>query len=280
VLKGISSYVFVKQKLHPQLLDAMVHAGAETIELFGARDHFDYTDSEHVREVAGWFKSTGMTMNSLHSPMFSDYEWGASGSPPVNLVDNDKRQRIDSMDEIKRAIEVAERLPFRFLVQHLGTGGEAFDPHKFDHALTAVEHLRAFARPLGVTILLENMPNGLSAPEKLVELLDVAHFNDVGICFDVGHAHVMTNVGDAFSQLKPHIRSTHLHDNKADRDSHLWPGDGTIDWDATLAMLRSAPQVPPFVLEIDGEGHESAALQPKLAQALRKIESVPAARPN
>jgi sugar phosphate isomerase/epimerase len=273
-MNGISSYVFVKQKLRPHLLDAMVRAGAETIEIFGARDHFDYTDRATVRETAAWFKTSGVPLNSVHSPMFSDYEWGASGSPPVNVVDNDKRRRIDSMDEIKRALEIAELLPFRFLIQHIGCGGEAWDPHKFDHALTALEHLRAFAKPVGVTILVENMPNELSTPEKLMELLNASHFDDVGVCFDAGHAHVMTNVADAFAQLKPRIRSTHLHDNRGDRDAHLWPGEGTIQWDEAIHALRSAPQVPPLILEIDGDNQ--ANVEQKLAEALRKLNAVAA----
>jgi len=273
-MKGISSYVFVKQRLRPQLLDAMVRAGAGAIEIFGARDHFDYTDRANLRDIAGWFNTSGVSLLSLHSPMFSDYEWGASGSPPVNVVDNDKRRRIDSMDEIKRAMEMAELLPFRFLVQHIGTGSESWDPRKFDHALTALEHLRAFARPLGITILVENMPNELSTPEKLDELLTASHFDDVGVCFDVGHAHVMSNVTDAFARLKPRIRSTHLHDNRGDRDAHLWPGDGTIAWDETLAALRTAPQVPPLMLEIDGDGQQN--VEQKLGEALRKLDAVAA----
>jgi sugar phosphate isomerase/epimerase len=276
--KAISSYVFVKQRLHPGLLDCMVRAGAEAIEIFAARDHFDYTNRAMVREIAGWFRSSGIPMNSMHSPMFSDYEWGKSGTPPVNVVDTDKRRRIESMDEIKRAIEIAEMLPFKFLVQHIGNGGEGWDPRKFDYAMTGIEHLRAFARPLGVTLLVENIPNELSTPQKLIELLKAAHFNDVGVCFDVGHAHMTGKVTEAFALLKPHIRSTHLHDNRGDKDAHLWPGDGTIKWDEVTALLRTAPQVPPLLLEIDGEAQESSALERKLAQALRKLDAVAAAK--
>src|SRR5919204_6927307 len=108
--RAISSYVFIKQRLHPGLLDSMVRAGAEAVEIFAARDHFDYANRDSMRELAAWFQSSGVQLNSIHSPMFSDYEWGRSGSPPINFVDNDKRRRIESMDEIKRAIEVAETL--------------------------------------------------------------------------------------------------------------------------------------------------------------------------
>jgi sugar phosphate isomerase/epimerase len=274
--RAISSYVFIKQRLHPGLLDSMVRAGAEAIEIFAARDHFDYTNRDSVREIAAWFQSSGVQLNSIHSPMFSDYEWGRSGSPPINFVDNDKRRRIESMDEIKRAIEVAEILPFRFLVQHIGTGNESWDPRKFDHAMSGIEHLRAFARPLGVTLLVENIPNELSTPERLVELLTTAHFNDVGMCFDFGHAHIMSRVADAFDTMSEYIRSTHVHDNDGNKDSHLWPGDGTIDWDEAIGLLRTAPHVPPLLLEIDGEGQ--ANVERKLSESFRKLETAKATR--
>ena len=31
--------------------------------------------------------------------------------------------------------------------------------------------------------------------------------------------------------------TTHLHDNRGERDDHLLPYEGTIDWSATLAAL-------------------------------------------
>jgi sugar phosphate isomerase/epimerase len=273
MLKAISTYVFVKERLHPGLLDALARGGAEAVEIFGARDHFDYTNRTHVREVAGWFKSTGITFNSLHSPMWSDYEWGRAGDPPVNVVDAEKKRRIESMDEIKRAIEVAEQAPFRFLVQHIGVGGEKFDARKFEYAMTAVEHLRAFAKPLGVTVLLENIPNELATPEKLVELLHTAHFDDVGVCFDTGHAHIMSKLGEAAEILKPYIRSTHVHDNKGDRDAHLWPGEGTIDWNEAVTLLRSAPHVPPLLLEIEPDPQKPpAAISARAAECFSKLE--------
>ena len=60
--------------------------------------------------------------------------------------------------------------------------------------MTSIEHLRAFAKPLGVRILLENIPNELSTPDRLVEMIHGAHFDDVGVCFDFGHAHMMGSV--------------------------------------------------------------------------------------
>ena len=118
--------------------------------------------------------------------------------------------------------------------------------------MTSLEHLHAFAKPLGVQIVVENIPNELSTPESLVELLHTARFTDIGVCFDVGHAHMAPGIPQAFETLKDLIRSTHVHDNNSERDAHLWPGQGTIDWKETMALLRTAPHVPPLLLEIEG----------------------------
>ena len=146
---------------------------------------------------------------------------------------------------------MAEQIPFRFLIQHIGTPNESYNERKFEAAMTSVEHLRAFAKPLGVRILLENIPNELSEPDRLVEFIRTAHFDDVGVCFDTGHAHMMSDVPSAFETLKNHVHSTHVHDNAKDKDSHLWPGAGTINWKETLELLSSAPSRPPMLLEIE-----------------------------
>ena len=260
MLKAFSTYPYVRERLHPGLLDSIVRGGAEAIEIFASRGHFDYANRrQHVIEIAGWFKSSGTKLSSVHAPMFSDYEWGKGGSAPLNIASPDRAARVEAMDEIKRAIEIAEQIPFRFLVQHVGVSGDYFDEKRFDAAMSSVEHLKAFAKPLGVALVLENIPNELSTPDKLVEFINITHFEDVGFCFDIGHAHMMGTVEEAFNLMKPHIRTTHLHDNQKDRDAHLWPGEGSIDWAQATELLRTAPHVPALCLEIEGEGKTNIA---------------------
>jgi sugar phosphate isomerase/epimerase len=272
MLKAVSTYVYVKERLHPGLLDGLVRGGAQAIEIFAARQHLDYVNrKQHVREIADWFRTSGVPLHSVHSPIYSDYEMGRTGAPPVNIAATDRAQRVEAMDEIKRALELAEHIPFRFLVQHIGTGDESFDEKKFEAAMTSVEHLRAFANPLGVRILLENIPNELSTPDRLVEFIQITHFDDIGVCFDVGHAHIMSTVEQAFGSVKAHIRSTHVHDNAKDRDSHLWPGKGSIDWKETIELLRSAPHTPPLLLEI--EAHEKVDPVEKMKETFEKLSN-------
>jgi sugar phosphate isomerase/epimerase len=269
MLCAMSTHVYIKQRLHPGLLDTMKRGGAQAIEIFAANGHFNYIDREHIKELGNWFKAEGVELHSMHSPIYMNNEF-RSGGRPLNIVDMDKPTRIEAMDEIKRAAEVAEYIPFRFLIQHIGKTDEYDDPRKFESALSSVEHLRAFVRQLGVTLLLENTPNDLATPEKLQELLKALHYPDLGICFDFGHAHLMSSVHQAFGILEDRIRSSHVHDNHRDKDAHLWPGEGSIDWSYAMQSLSAAPQVPAMVLEIEGiEGQDVAA---KMAETYRKLE--------
>jgi len=250
MLKVISSHVFLRNRLHPGLLDTFRKSGAQGVELFAARQHFDYTNRTEVRDLADWFRSNPTEAFSLHAPLYSDLEMGRSGGPDVNVIHPEKSRRIDAMDEIKRALEVAEQIPFRFLIVHLGNREDAWSPRALEFSMTALEHLRAFASPLGVKLLVENLQNEVTRPENILEILNTGHFKDIGVCLDVGHAHLVDGVMPALTELKDRIRSAHLHDNKGDRDSHLWLGDGTIAWDETLDGLKTAPHSPAGVLEI------------------------------
>ena len=259
MLRAISTHVRVRERLQINHLEAMVHGGTQAIELFCQKEHFDYTDRGRVRELASWFRAHPGMLHSMHSPIYSEPDYGRHMAPAVNLVDNDKRQRVAAMDEAKRAIEFAEQAPFRFLVQHLGVSKEKWEPRKMEYAITALEHLRVFAKPLGVTVLVENIANEISEPDRLKEILNTAHFDDIGYCFDIGHAHFAQGVRASFETMKDKILSTHLHDNHGERDEHLWIAEGTFVWNEAMALLRSAPHVPAMLLEITGDSQKEIA---------------------
>jgi sugar phosphate isomerase/epimerase len=250
MVRVISTHVLLRQRLHPGLLDLLARGGTQGIELFAARQHFDYSDRGHVKEIAEWFQSSSVQAFSLHAPLYPDAEMGRGGAPSVNVVHPEKSRRIDSMDEIKRALETAEQLPFKYLVLHLGDREDLWSARTLEHSLTAIEHLQAFARPMGVNLLIENMQNEVTEPERIMEILNTGHFRDIGVCLDLGHAHLGQGIPAVVEVLKDRIRTTHVHDNMADKDSHLWPGDGNIDWPAAVQQLELAPNLEAEVLEI------------------------------
>jgi sugar phosphate isomerase/epimerase len=267
---GLSTYVFLQQRLHPGLLDAMLRGlapyGNPTIEIFAARHHFDYTDRSIVRDIASWFRDTG-TAATLHQPIFSDgsSHWSRHVPPTLNLIDPEKSRRIDAMDEVKRALESAEQIPFSAITLHLGLKDDPWNLRALENSLTAIEHVKAFAHPLGVKVLLENLQNEVTTPDHLLEILCVGHFDNVGIALDLGHAHIAsaTAIDAAFEILRPRIMALNLHDNSGLKDEHLWPAtenvtnSGTIDWTNVARHIATLPATTPAILEIHHELNET-----------------------
>lgn len=271
MLRAISTHVFLRQRLHPGHLDTLARSGAQAVEVFASRPHFDYTSRQHIRELAEWFQSSPVKAHSLHAPIHAE-ESGRGALPQINLLHSDKSQRIAAMDELKRALEVAEVLPYEYLVMHLGDRDSAWDDRALEYALTAIEHTKAFGAPLGVRLLLENIRNEVTTPAHLAEIIRVGHFANVGVCFDIGHAHLDEGVDASLEALLPLVASTHLHDNKADRDAHLWPGEGTIGWESPIGALKEAPRAPAAVLEIHYElGETQESVQRRAAAAFDRF---------
>jgi sugar phosphate isomerase/epimerase len=270
---ALSTHMFVGDRLTSHILDQILAAGFRTIELFAARQHFDYHDKNHVRDVAQWFRDHELKLYSVHAPLYADFDWGRSGGPPISITYLQKRKRIDSMEEIKRAIEVAELLPFRYLILHLGLSNEEYDLTKFDAALTSIEHLKIFAKERGAQILLENTPNELSTPERLLEFISYTRLDDLRICFDTGHAHMTCGVQAAFQTLRDRIVSTHVHDNRREKDDHLLPFDGEIDWEQTVRDFREVEGQFPILFEPRQYGPESTSFA-RLGEVMEKFASI------
>ncbi|MBM3775443.1 MAG: sugar phosphate isomerase/epimerase [Acidobacteria bacterium] len=251
--RALSTHLFVGHRLTVAQLDRIQRSGIPAVEIFCARQHLDYRNRSQIAELAHWFRDSDLKLHSLHAPMYTDEIWGRSGPHAViTITEKVKSQRLQMVDEIKRAIEIAELIPFRYLVQHIGVSGEEYNEHKVEAAFSALEQLTLFAGQRGVEVLLENIPNGLSSAERLVGFLEATHL-DLNFVFDVGHAHLAGGVEAEFEVMKERIRSTHVHDNDGKEDKHLFPllGDGgSVDWRAAMRLLRSRAGQYPLLLEL------------------------------
>jgi sugar phosphate isomerase/epimerase len=249
----LSTHLLVNHRLTTFWLEKIWQAGVPAVEIFCARQHLDYRDRAQINELGHWFRDSELKLHSLHSPMYSDDMWGRSGpNARINLTEPVKSKRLEMLDQIKRAVDIAETIPFRYLIQHLGVSEEEYDEQKIESAFTALEELNLFAGERGVEVLLENTPNHLASAERLVSFLAQTHLK-MNFCLDVGHAHMNEGTSTAFTTLKNRIRSTHLHDNDGAEDRHLWPffsPGGTIDWTETMRLLRSLPDQYPLLLEL------------------------------
>jgi sugar phosphate isomerase/epimerase len=251
--RALSTHLLVNHHLTAVWLDRIWDAGIPLVEIFCARQHLDYRDKAQIAELGYWFRDAELKLHSLHSPMYSDDVWGRTGPDAViNITEPVTIKRLKMVEEIKRAIEVAEVIPFRYLIQHIGVAGEEFDERKVEAAFSALEEISLFAGQRGVEVLIENTPNALSSAQRLLYFFEATHLK-LNVCFDLGHANMNEGVETAYRLLAPRIRSTHVHDNDAVQDLHLFPfvdPGGTIDWDRAMGVLQAAPQQYPLLLEL------------------------------
>ena len=268
----LSTYRYVKQPLSSSLLQDIARSEINHIEVFCAAPHFSYADPQRVRELAHWLEEYRITLHSLHAPTQRDLAPGRESGFPISISEGERVRRLDAVDEVKRALEVAERIPFRYLVQHIGHDRQEADSRSFDAAFNSLEHLAVFAKHRGVTIALENTPAEFGSPASLQQFIKETHLNDLRFCFDIGHAHLDAGgIPASLEAMHGRIVTTHLHDNNSEKDEHLLPGAGTIDWNAAVAALAANPEKLPFVLELK----EKAAGAPSLDEvrsAFDKLE--------
>jgi len=274
----LSSYLFISRRLTPEMLGQIAGAGFEAVEIFGTRSHFDYTSKQEVQGVASALAQHRLTLASLHAPTSRDLSATREGGAPLSICEIERVRRIEAMDELKRVIDVAEDLPYARLILHMGGPRETADPRKRDAAFSSLEHLILHARHAGVTIAVENTTSEMGDPVYLRAFVDETRLTGVRFNFDIGHAFLAEGpekerVERAFTPLRELAVSAHIHDNHGEKDEHLPPYEGSIDWEAAVKTLKSAteqdlaltlelkertgPEVPPLLEQLK---HAGAAL--------------------
>jgi sugar phosphate isomerase/epimerase len=247
MVRTLSTYVFVRRRLTPALLTDIARYGVTAVEIFCSRAHFNYQSADVVREIAGALRDHNLTLHALHAPSERDFNLTHESSTPLSISDPERVRRLEAVDEIKRALDVAEYIPYRYLVQHMGSSRDVADERHFDAAFSSLEHLRIFAKERGVTVALENTPGEVATPARLRQFITDTRLTDLRFCFDIGHAHIGDGVLASLEPLREFMATSHIHDNHGTKDEHLLPYDGTIEWKSALPAL---PAKLPLVFEL------------------------------
>src|SRR3984885_14431890 len=275
----LSTYLFVSRKLTRELISQIGDAGFNGVEIFCSRSHFDYTNRAEIQNIAGALTDAKLKLASLHAPTSRDLSATREGGQPLSICEVERVRRIEAMDELKRAIDVAEDLPFSRMIFHMGGPRESADPRKRDAAFSSLEHLTLHARHVGVTICVENTTSEMGAPSYLRSFVDETRLAGLRFNFDIGHAHLAdgaeeNRIAESFEPLRELVTGVHVHDNHGEKDEHLPPYEGTIDWAAAVKVLKTAPEANlPLTLELKEKiGPEAPGVQEQLAAARKSVD--------
>ncbi|MDR1820478.1 MAG: sugar phosphate isomerase/epimerase [Methanobrevibacter sp.] len=178
---------------------------------------------------------------SIHSP-----------TTDINLASLNRTIQKASIQEIKNSIEIANDLDADIVVVHPGGFsflGEPCEKKILNRSKESLKACRDYGRELGVTPVIENMPNHEGFIYKDVhELNDLLTDLEMKMALDIGHA--FTNgfkEEELYFDLVSHV---HLSDNFGDKDLHLALGKGKIDFKKIVDNFKGKNYDGVFILEI------------------------------
>ncbi|MEZ5365854.1 MAG: TIM barrel protein [Bryobacterales bacterium] len=272
---ALSTRLFADQRLTAALLDKIARAVICSVQLDCDRRHLDYRQRAQIDDLRHWFADSELQPVTLVAPQRDD-QAGLRGGPDgvIRITEREKPARIKATDELKRALELADLIPFRYFILHFGAPDEEFHEAKIDSAFNALDELHVMARQLRVEILLENFANELCTADQLAHFLRVTHL-PFGYAFRVGAAHRGAGVEEEFEKMRESIRIVELEDNDGESDLRLFPEDegGTIDWPAVMRLVRGLDSSPLLALD-PGEGLDEAAPLDKARRVFDRLESL------
>ena len=200
--KILSTYLFVSRKLTSDLLAQICDHGFDAIEVFCSRWHFDYGSRQEIQTLKSALEANRMTLSSLHAPTSRDISPTRESGTPLSICEVERVRRIEAMDELKRAIDVSEDLPFSRMVLHMGGSRETADPRKRDAAFSSLEHLVLHAHHAGVTLALENTTSEMGDPAYLRAFVDETRLTGLRFNFDIGHAHLADGAAEERMEME------------------------------------------------------------------------------
>lgn len=268
---GLSTHLFHGDRLGQPHLETIKAHGFDVVELFATRTHVDYHDARYLDGLARALDATGVRAVSMHAPICESYVGGVWGRGYSNAMSESAR-RLEAVEETRVALGAAKRLGCEFVVLHLGTPVTQEVPagdNDRGAVRRSLETLAEASADIGVPLALEVLPNDLSRPEVLLELLDSLDLRTAGVCLDFGHAHLLGGAPEAAETLSGQVTTTHVHDNLGTLDNHLVPFDGNIDWPRTLTAMWKIGYAGRYVFEVADHGDASATLKRTVGARMR-----------
>jgi sugar phosphate isomerase/epimerase len=244
---GITTAVFGARKLGGPELAQVARTGLSLVELTAAPGHFDPADAAQVADVASASSSEGLAIAAVSV----------------------------SADAALGALPHVIGAGWPLLVVRAGAcktqpSGARLTPDTLSELLARLMAEIPAESPLRLAV--ELPAAGLSAGDlaRVVESLDSPN---VGVCLDLGHAHLGSHPAEIAETLSGFVLSAHLSDNNGREDSHRLPFSGGIDWAGTLTACWKTGYVGPWVLSPAAD-HDPAVVLERSVGSRGRLQAI------
>ena len=248
------------RKSHHEIIELCAAAGLSGIE--GTVTLFDGSDSTELEAVGASYRDAGLQIQTFHLPYSED----------LDLSSFYEVRRRRAVKAARTWMERSALLGATIGIQHPTSSPYDAEEDGLDAYMRqlgkSLEELLPAAEQLKYTIALENLGPGAyrrrfsSRPQHFARIATEFAHPSLGFNLDTGHALIAggPDEADEFHEvMAPRMASYHLADNSGDRDSHLAPGRGLVDWNRVF--LRAAEieyagcmciETPPFAAGANG----------------------------
>lgn len=225
----------------PQIADLGAGLELGSYGLEGVRSDRDWdTRFAHHRAVRDRFQGT----IAIHGPFI-----GMTYGHVDHLIRDAINRRLDM------TFDVAVKLRASRVVLHSGYS-PAIDLFKL-HAMWLETNAGFWRKEIrrwadaGIEIVLENETE--TSPDMMVRLVNAVDSTGLGLCLDIGHQHLFSDLDapEWVRRMGRRLLHVHLHDNNGTHDSHSALGQGSIDFEPFYAALAQHASQATVSLEVD-----------------------------
>jgi sugar phosphate isomerase/epimerase len=245
---SLSTHLFVFHALDEAIFPLFPAHGFSLAEIWAMPPHFPYDDPAAGDLVADGMAKHGVRVASLHAPLY----------PDVRTYKQDRWFSLSSLEEAHRLASVAAasraagwlaRQGGGTMVVHTGFPAGDWYPHRWAAFLSSLNEMLETVPP-SVRFAVENTPVDSGRMEVILDIVDRYPAERVGVCLDLGHAHIQENEVNAVRAAAARLIHVHASDNHAEHDEHLVPGRGSIAWSRVAGALQETGFDGAFTVEL------------------------------
>lgn len=218
---GINLHAFGELDLNRQI-GIMLEHGFETTFIGGGSLRAD-AEMEAIRKA-------GIICESVHAPIDNINDMWVGGEPGEIML-----------SRLFQSVDLCAKHEIPVLVVHLASVAA---PRINDIGYLRFFRLMEYAKEKGVVIAFENqrcLANLAFAMEE---------FPEAAFCWDVGHEESFAGGRRYMPLFGSRLRQLHVHDNYGQRDTHLIPYDGIIDFERVAESIASVNYEGSLMLEL------------------------------
>lgn len=230
-----SSAVYFNYSLRYAIHD-LYRLGYDGIEIWGGRPHMYRHDlDDELEDIVSLLGAYGMTVCNFIPAQFRY---------PSLLCSDKERLRRDSVEYIKSAVDNAAAVGARTV--DVCPGMVPWDKDVevgWRQLRKSLEELADYAQDRDTVYVIEPAhrfeSNLILTVDDCLRMIDQLKSDRFGVLLDTGHCNVN---GEDFREVIPRLKGLPLHihidDNNGDRDAHLIPGRGAVDFAALAEELH------------------------------------------